>query len=148
MDVDALVTLLMGALLTVAGRAGEGALEAAGDAAKDTAGSVVERIRSRWSRDESAAAELERFVAEPDDDQQAAVQSRLTRELTAEPELRDELSTLVEGAGPQIEVFQRLAEAHGVTGARVEEAVGGSLRVTQNIEHALDVTGADIKRMG
>lgn len=148
MGLEVLVPLIMGALLKVAGKVGEGALGAVEDAAKDAATGVFARIRSWWAGDDSASSDLARFEQEPDI-YQPVVQARLVKKLTAEPQMQAELAAMMEQAGPRVEVFQTIAAAHGVTGARVADMVGGHLRVDQDITDASsDVTGADITRMG
>lgn len=148
MGLEVLVPLLMGALLKVAGKVGEGALGAVEDAAKGGATAVLTRIRSWWSGDESASADLTRFEQEPDI-YQPVVEARLVRKLTADPAMQAELAAMMEQAGPQVEVFQTIAAAHGITGARVAEMMGGRLHVEQDIKDgSSDVTGVDITRMG
>jgi hypothetical protein len=147
MGLEVLVPLLMGALLKVVGKVGDGALGAVEDAAKDAAGGVFSRIRSWWSQDKTASADLARFEEEPDV-YQPVVQARLIRKLAAEPAMQAELAAMMEQAGPRVEVFQTIAAAHGITGARVGEMLAGRLHVEQDITDASDVTGADITRLG
>jgi hypothetical protein len=148
MGLEVLVPLLMGALLKVAGKVGEGALGAVEDAAKDAATGVFARIRSWWAGDDTASADLDRFEQEPDI-YQPVVQARLVKKLQADPAMQAELAAMMEQAGPRVEVFQTIAAAHGITGARVGQMLGGQLRVQQDIKDASTyVTGADITRMG
>jgi hypothetical protein len=137
----------MGALLKVAGRVGEGALDAVEDAAKDTAGGIVARIRSWWAADSSASGDLERFEAEPDV-YEPVVQARLVKKLTAEPGKQAEFAALMEQGGPQVEVFQAIASAHGITGAKIKAMTSGRVQVDQRIQDAGDVKGVDIERLG
>lgn len=147
MGFEVLVPLLMGALLNVVGKAGEGALSAVEDVAKDTAAGIFAKIKSWWSGDASASDDLAKFEAEPDI-YQPVMQARLLKKLAAEPEMHAELAAMIAQTGPQVEVFQTVAAAHGITGAKVEEMVRGRLYVEQNVQNASDVTGVDIKRMG
>jgi hypothetical protein len=147
MGLEVLVPLLMGALLKVAGKVGEGALGAIEEAAKNTAAGVFAKIKSWWSTDSVASDDLAKFEAEPDM-YQPVVQARLIKKLSAEPEMQAELAAVVAQAGPQVEVFQTIAAAHGITGAKVEEMMGGRLHVDQKIQNASDVTGAEIKKLG
>lgn len=147
MGLEVLVPLLMGALLKVAGKVGEGVLGAVEDAAKDGATRVVAKIKKWWSADSSASDDLARFEAEPDV-YQPVVQARLVKKLTAEPHMQDELAAMMAQVGPQVEVYQKIAAAHGVTGAKVEQMMGGRLQVDQEVQNASDITGVDIKRMG
>ena len=70
------------------------------------------------------------------------------KKLTAEPGMQREFEALVTGMGPQVEVFQKIAQANGVTGARIEELVRGHVHVGQEIDEAQNVTGVEINRMG
>jgi hypothetical protein len=147
MGLDVLVPLVMGALLKVAGKVGEGVLGAVEEAVKDNAVGVFAKIKEWWSGDSSASDDLAKFEAEPDI-YQPVVQARLVKKLTAEPEKQAELAAMMAQAGPQVEVFQTIAAAHGITGAKVEEMMSGRLNVVQDVQNASDVTGAEIKRMG
>jgi hypothetical protein len=145
--IEVLVPLLMGALLKVAGKVGEGALDAVQDASKEHAAGILAKIRAWWSPDRSASEDLEKFQAEPEI-YQPVVQSRLIQKLQAQPEMVAELAAAVKATGPQVEVFQTIAEAHGITGAKIQEMLGGQVRVTQNVRNASDVTGVDIGHLG
>ncbi|WP_035930408.1 hypothetical protein [Kocuria rosea] len=147
MGLEVLVPLLMGALIQVTGRAGEGVLGAVEDATKDTASTVFGKIKAWWSGDDSASGDLEKFVSEPDI-YQPVIEARLVRKLADEPAMQDELAKLLADAGPQAEVYQSISKAHGITGAKVQDMLRGRLQVQQDIENASDVTGADINRMG
>lgn len=147
MGLEVLVPLLMGALFKVVDKVGEGALDAVGDVAKDTAASVFAKVKSWWSGDASASDDLAKFEAEPDI-YQPVVQARLLKKLAAEPEMQAELAAMMTQAGPQVEVFQTVAAAHGITGAKIEEMLRGRVYVEQNVQNASDVTGVDIKRLG
>ena len=76
------------------------------------------------------------------------IEARLVQKLTDEPGMQREFEALLTGMGPQVEVFQKIARANGVTGARIEELVRGRVRVEQQMDTAEDVIGADIKRLG
>jgi hypothetical protein len=62
--------------------------------------------------------------------------------------MQREFEALLTGMGPQVEVFQKIARANAVTGARIEELVRGRVRVEQQMDTAENVIGADIKRLG
>jgi len=149
MGIEVLVPLVIGALLKVLDRAADGALNSVEDAGKKAAGSVFDKIRSWWSNDPKASDDLARFESEPEV-YQPVVEARLIGKLKAEPEMQTELSDLLnaDALKPHVEVFQKVAEAHGITGAKVEEMLAGSVRVRQEIERASNVTGAEIKQLG
>lgn len=151
MGLEVLIPLVMGSLIQVAekvaGKIGEGALDAVGDAAKDTASTIFGKIKDWWSGDDSASDDLKKFVAEPDI-YQPVVEARLVRKLTADPAMQTELETVFANAGPEVRVFQSISKAHGITGAKVEQMLSGRVSVQQDIKDASDVTGADIKRLG
>jgi hypothetical protein len=147
MGLEVLVPLLMGALIQVAGRAGEGVLGAVEDTAKDTASTVFGKIKAWWSSDDSASGDLEKFVSEPDI-YQPVIEKRLVRKLADEPAMQDELAKLLADAGPETEIYQSVSSAHGITGAKVQEMLRGRVQVKQDIKNASDVTGAEINRMG
>lgn len=151
MGLEVLIPLVMGALFQVAGKVagkiGEGALDAVGDAAKDTASTVFGKIKNWWSDDATASDDLQKFAAEPDM-YQPVLEKRLVKKLTEDPAMQAELETLFANAGPQIEVFQSISKAHGITGTTVGEMIRGRIYVRQDINDASDVTGADIKRLG
>lgn len=147
MGLELLVPLVMGALLKVAGKIGDGALGAVEDAAKRAASGIFAKITTWWSTDATASDDLAKFATEPDV-YQPVVEARLVRKLADDPSMQAELATLLENAGPQVDVFQSVAAAHGITGARVSEMLRGSVRVTQDITRASDVTGVDITRLG
>jgi hypothetical protein len=147
MGLEVLVPVLVGALLRVVGKVGDGVLSAVEEQSKQAANGVVAKLRAWWSRDKVASDELERFQAEPDM-YRPIIEARLVKKLTAEPDMQCEFETLVTGMGPQVEVFQKIARANGVTGARIEELVRGQVHVQQQMDTAENVVGADIKRLG
>jgi len=147
MGLEVLVPVLLGALLRVAGKVADGVLSAVEEQSKQAANGVVTKLRAWWSRDKVASDELERFQAEPDI-YRPVIEARLVKKLTAEPEMQREFEALVTGMGPQVEVFQKIAKANGVTGARIEELVRGHVHVKQEMDTAENVTGAEIKRVG
>lgn len=147
MGLEVLVPLLVGALLKVVGKVGDGALSAVEETAKERANKVFDKIKAWWSSDKSASEDLDKFEKEPDV-YLPVIEARLVRKLTAEPDKRAEFATILASMGPQVDVFQSIAEAHGITGARVEEFVQGRVHVDQRIDRAAEVTGVDIKRMG
>lgn len=151
MGLEVLIPLVMGALIQVAekvaGKIGEGALDAVGDAAKDTASTVFGKIKTWWSGDATASDDLQKFAAEPDV-YQPVLEKRLVKKLTEDPAMQAELETLFANAGPQVEVFQSISKAHGITGAKVKQMLSGRVSVRQVINHASDVTGAEIDELG
>ena len=114
---------------------------------KQAANGVVAKLRAWWSHDKVASDELERFKDEPDM-YRPVIEARLVKKLTAEPDMQREFEALLTEISPQVEVFQKIAAANGVTGARIEELVRGHVRVEQQIDTAENVTGAEIKRLG
>jgi hypothetical protein len=146
MGLEVLVPFIMGALLKVAGKVAEGTLSAVEDAASEGASGVFAKIRAWWSGDSSARDDLAKFESEPDI-YMPVVEARLIKKLAAEPGMQAEFTEMMEAAGPQVDVFQRIAHANGITGAEVEEMLGGRLNVKQEIENAEDVTGVKIKRL-
>jgi hypothetical protein len=147
MGLELLVPVLAGALLRVAGKVGDGVLSAVEEQSEQAANGVVAKLRAWWSRDKVASDELTRFQDEPDV-YRPVIEARLVKTLTAEPGMQREFEALVAGMGPQVEVFQKIAQANGVTGARIEELVRGHVHVEQQMDKAENVTGADIKRIG
>ena len=55
---------------------------------------------------------------------------------------------MLEESGPEVDVFQKVAAARGITGAKVGEMIRGRLHVEQEVQDATDVTGVDIDRLG
>jgi hypothetical protein len=147
MGLEVMVPLLVGALLRVAGKVGDGVLSAIEDQAKAAANGIVAKVRAWWSGDKIASDELERFQREPDI-YRPVVEARLVNKLTAEPDKQREFEALLTGLGPQVEVFQTIATANGVTGARIEELIRGNVHVEQRIGSAENVVGVEIKRQG
>jgi hypothetical protein len=147
MGLEILVPVLVGALLRVAGKVGDGVLSTIEEQSKQAANGVVAKLRAWWSRDKVASDELTRFQDEPDM-YRPVIEARLVKKLTAEPDMQREFEALVTGMGPQVEVFQKIAQANGVTGARIEELVRGHVRIEQQMDTAENVTGAEIKRLG
>lgn len=147
MGLEVLVPVLVGALLRVVGKVGDGVLSAVEEQSKQAANKVVAKLRAWWSSDKVASDELTRFQDEPDV-YRPVIEARLVKKLTAEPDMQREFEALVNGIGPQVEVFQEIAQAKGVTGARIEELVRGHVHVGQKMDQAENVTGAEIKRLG
>jgi hypothetical protein len=147
MGLEILVPILMGALLKVVGKVGEGVLSAVEETAKEGATSMFAKIKAWWSKDKSASDDLSKFEEEPDI-YTPVIEARLVKKLTAEPDKQAEFAAMLGGMGPQVEVFQTIAEAHGITGAKIEELVSGRVHVDQRVDHASDIVGVDIKRMG
>ena len=147
MGLELLVPVLVGALLRVVGKVGDGVLSTVEEQSKQAADGVVAKLRAWWSRDKVASDDLTRFQDEPDM-YRPVIEARLVKKLTAEPGMQREFEALVAGMGPQVEVFQKIAKANGVTGARIEELVRGHVHVGQEIDEAENVTGVEINRMG
>ena len=55
---------------------------------------------------------------------------------------------MVTARAPQVEVFQRIAAAHGITGATIDTMISGSVAVRQEISNAADITGVEIHKLG
>jgi hypothetical protein len=147
MGLEVLVPVLVGILLRVAGKVGDGALSAIEEQSEQAANGVVAKLRAWWSGDKVASDELKRFQDEPEM-YRPVIEARLVKKLTAEPGMQREFEALVAGLGPQVEVFQKIAQANGVTGAKIEELVRGDVHVEQQMGTAENVTGAEIKRLG
>ena len=147
MGLELLIPILMGALLRVAGRAGDGVLDAVQDQARENASGVFAKIRSWWSSDAKASRDLESFQSEPEI-YSAVVEARLARKLAEDPTTRVELERMVTDLGPRVEVFQRIAAAHGITGAKIDAMNSGSVHVRQDISGADDGTGVEIREIG
>ncbi|MBO0906688.1 hypothetical protein [Arthrobacter sunyaminii] len=147
MVLEILVPILMGALLKGADKFSEGVLSAVEETAEKGAASVFARLKAWWSSDKSAAEDLGKFEEEPDI-YAPVIEARLVKKLTAEPQRQAEFAAIFETMGSQIEVFQTIARAHGITGAKVEELLRGSVNVHQRIDDASDVVGVDVKKMG
>ena len=147
MGIEILVPVLVGALLRVAGKVADGVLSTVEEQSKQAANGVVAKLRAWWSRDKVASDELKRFQAEPDM-YRPVIEARLVKKLTAEPEMLREFEAVITGMGPQVEVFQKIAKANGVTGARIEELIRGDVHIEQQMDTAENVTGAEIKRLG
>jgi hypothetical protein len=147
MGLELLIPVLMGALLRAVGRAGDGVLDAVQDQARETATGVFARVRSWWSSDPGASRDLESFQSEPEI-YSPVIEARLVRKLTENPTIQAELERMLTELGPQVEVFQHIATAHGITGAKIEEMVSGNLHVRQDIADADDVTGVEIRKLG
>lgn len=147
MGLEVLIPILMGALIRVAGRAGDGVLDAVQEQSKDTAMGLFGRIRSWWSSDAAASRDLESFQSEPDI-YSPVIEARLIRKLTEEPAVRDELEQIVTALGPKVEVFQHIAAAHRITGATIGTMISGSVAVRQEITDAEDVTGVEVRKLG
>jgi len=108
---------------------------------------VFGKLKEWWSADRSAAEDLEKFAAEPDI-YQPVIEARLVKKLEAEPEKQAEFAAMMKQAGPQAEVFQKIADARGITGARVAKMASGRLKVRQEIERGENVVGVDIDQFG
>ena len=142
-----LVPVLVGALLRVVGRSVTACWAPSRSSRNKPPTASSPSCGAWWSRDKVASDELERFQDEPDM-YRPVVEARLVKKLTAEPDMQREFEALITGMGPQVEVFQKIAQANGVTGARIEELVRGHVHVEQQMDTAENVTGAEIKRLG
>jgi hypothetical protein len=90
---------------------------------------------------------LERFAAEPNV-YQSVIEKRLVEKFETEPEMQAEFVTMMEQVGPQVDVFQEIAKANGITGSRVAKMLSGNVNVKQKIKHGKNVKGVGIKQMG
>src|SRR4051794_17974097 len=124
MGLEVLVPLLMGALLKVAGKVADGALDSIEDAAKSGSAGVFDKIKSWWSGDHSASEDLAKFEDEPDI-YKSVVEARLAKKLAADPVMFAEFTAMMESAGSRVEVYQKIAKANGITGAEIDEMLGG-----------------------
>jgi hypothetical protein len=147
MGLEVLIPILMGTLIRIAGRSCDGVLDAVQEQSRDSAMGVFTRIRNWWSSDAAASHDLASFQSEPDV-YSPVIEARLIRKLTEEPAVRTELEQMITALGPQVEVFQRVAAAHGITGATIDKMISGSVAVRQEIADAADVTGVKIRKLG
>ncbi|HEV3000940.1 MAG TPA: hypothetical protein VGW75_09410 [Solirubrobacteraceae bacterium] len=144
---DPITGVVIAAITAYVTRKCEDAVETAGDALLEPARSFFERLKSRWADDAAASGDLERFADSPSL-YAPVIQRRLEDELARDAELRAELQREVDELGPNVEVFQRIADARGVTGLRADEVTRGRARVEQQIERGENVLGADINKLG
>ncbi len=114
-------------------------LDAARQAALEKAKELFGRLKAKWSGDEAASGDLERFEADPEL-YETVVAKRLEQQLAEDPELRAELQRLVDDIGPQIKVRQIMKEGDRVLGGEGKMSKG-SADITQKIERGKDVTG-------
>ncbi len=128
MGMEVVVSVVVGALLRLAQKVGDGALKGVEEQAQATANGIVSKLRSWWADDEISSSELDRFDKEPDL-YRPIIEARLVQRFLAEPNKRREFEAMTSAAGPYVEVLQNIAEANGVTGARIEDLVRGTVHV-------------------
>ncbi|MDA9396263.1 hypothetical protein WN73_37750 [Bradyrhizobium sp. CCBAU 45394] len=129
-----------------AGEAGKGAATFVQEKAK----AIWERLRKAFSADPSATAALNRFEADPNaakDEAEAQIASQIARDNGLQTELAAAIAE-VKRAAPQIRVVQNMKEAEEVVGLKAKRMTRGSAEVSQHMDKAKKVTGADFDEIG
>jgi hypothetical protein len=144
---DPVITAALAGLTAFVTTSTEDLLKALGSVTAEKVRKLFGALTARWSKDPTAAGDLERFADDPRL-YAPVIQARLEQLLSSDPEFRAELAQLIDDIGPQLTVVQRMAEARGVTGLEADEFRRGRVSVEQVIEKATDVTGAKFKTIG
>lgn len=147
--------------LTIAAAAGalfapyfKAAAEAfAGEAGRYVHGKVKEmwdRLRARVAGDPQAAAALDRFERDPDR-ARPELEALVEKQAAADPALRDELAEAlaeIKRQAPTVKVVQQMTEAEELVGVKARRLARGSVDVTQEVDKATKVTGAELDEIG
>lgn len=128
-----------------------------GEAGKGVATFVQEKAKAIWERlreasgaDPSATAALDRFEADPDagkDEAEMQIASQIAQDSGLQAELAVAI-TEVKRAAPQIRVVQNMKEAEDVVGLKAKRMTRGSAEVSQVMDKAKNVSGAEFDEIG
>jgi hypothetical protein len=128
-----------------------------GEAGKGAATFVQEKAKAIWERlrkasdvDPSATAALDRFEADPDagkDEAETQIASRIALDRGLEAELAEAIAE-VKRAAPQIRVVQNMKEAEDVVGLKAKRMTRGNAEVSQVMDKAKKVSGAEFDEIG
>jgi len=144
---ETLAATVLGLIAPYLAKGAEEFAKEAGKQAFDKIGAVVDRLRAWWSKDPVAAALASELPASPEDNSKM-LGERLARAMERDPSLSSDLSRLVSESGPYVDVVQKIEIAKGVTGAKIKEAIRGTLSVKQEMKNADSVTGVEIDKLG
>jgi hypothetical protein len=142
-----LATKVMGILMPYATKSAEEFVKMAGQAAYEKSKNLAETLRKRLLGDEEATDALNRFEEKPQR-YESILEDILKEKLSQDEALATEMRKLLAEMGPAIDVIQKIKIGESVVGLEADEMTRGRAKVTQEIDHAKEVIGARIKRIG
>jgi hypothetical protein len=142
-----LAPAIMGVLVPYAKKGAESFVSSAGKDAYEKTKAILETLKKRWSGDKEATETLEHFEEKPDR-YKSAVEDILNEKLAHDKGLSEELQKILNDIGPDLEIIQKMKTAEDVTGLEADEIAKGTVKITQDIEQAKNVTGAKVKHIG
>jgi hypothetical protein len=131
-------------------KAGEDFVGDAGKYVQERAKGLWEKIRAKLDGEPQSKIALDRFEKDPvahSDEFKATIEKKVEADQTLSKEIADDVAEIKRKA-PYLRVVQEMKDAEDVVGARVKRMKAGTVDVTQNIDKATKVTGADIDEMG
>jgi hypothetical protein len=118
-----------------------------GEAAFEKAKAILTALKKKWSKDEDATATLALFEKKPER-YETALQDVLQEKLSQDEHLKEQLSHIIEGMGPTIEVLQQMKKAEQVKGATFGDVKSGIILHKQDIEEGKDIVGPTFGSVG
>jgi hypothetical protein len=142
-----LASSVIGVLMPYAKKGAEEFISSAGKDAYEKSKAILETLKRRWSGDEEATETLEHFEQKPER-YKSAIEDILEEKLAQDKDLAEELQKILKDMGPDLEIIQIIKTAENITGLEADDFIKGKAKVTQEMDHAKDVTGTRIKRIG
>ncbi len=131
-------------------KAGEDFVGEAGKYVQERAKGLWEKIRAKLDSQPESKVVLDDFSKNPDAHGDA-FKITIEKTVAANPTLATEISTEVadiKRKAPYLRVVQDMTKAEDVVGATIKRMKGGTADITQTIDTATKVKGAEIDEMG
>lgn len=142
-----LTTKVMSVLLPFVSKGAEAFASKVGDAAYEKAQMLLTTIRQKWSEDKEATESLVRFEEKPDR-YKTVLEDILQEKLAEDKDLTSQVARLLQEMGPMLEIVQQMEEGKDIIGLRAKEMRSGRARISQEINKAEGVTGAEFDTLG
>lgn len=131
-------------------KAGEAFVGEAGKFVHDKAKVLWQKLRAKLDGDPPAKVVLDRFEKNPDahgDEFKAKIEEKVTADEPLGNEISADVAEIKRKA-PYLRVVQQMTEAEGIVGAKAKRLKGGTIDVSQVIEKARNITGAEVDEIG
>ncbi len=142
-----LTARVMGVLLPLVSKSAEEVASKVGDAAFEKMKALLATLKQKWSADKEATDSLIRFEEKPDR-YQTVIEDILQEKLAQDHDLAYQLTVMLGEMGPALDIVQHMGEGKDIIGLKAREMRSGSVRISQDIDHAEGVTGAEFETLG
>lgn len=142
-----LATKVVAILLPFVSKGAEEFASKVGDAAYEKAKSLLGTLKQKWAGDKEATESLVRFEQKPER-YKTVLEDILQEKLAEDHDLATRVARLLQEMGPTLEIVQQMEEGKDIIGLKAKEMRSGRARISQDINKAEGVTGAEFDTLG